>query len=236
MKQFEGFPARMYFTSIPNVFFSRLLPEISDMAELKVTLYALAALYHKRGQPRFISASELEASPGLLAGLQGLGETPAETLRQALGRAVGRGVFLKLAVQQGEAADTVYFLNTAANQGIVSRVQAGEISLGDWKAGGPPVEAVGPLPDIFALYEANIGMLTPMIAEELRAAEKTYPEQWIRDAVREAVNNGKRKWAYIAAILERWATEGKDDGTHRGHPEKDADKYLKQRYGHMVQR
>jgi DnaD/phage-associated family protein len=80
-------------------------------------------------------------------------------------------------------------------------------------------------------------MLTPMIAEELREAEKIYPESWIRDAIKEAVSQGKRKWSYIAAILERWSTDGRDDGAHRRDFKKtDTDKYIKGKYGHMVRR
>ena len=30
-------------------------------------------------------------------------------------------------------------------------------------------------------------MLTPLIADELREAEKQYPESWIKDAIKEAV-------------------------------------------------
>jgi hypothetical protein len=76
-----------------------------------------------------------------------------------------------------------------------------------------------------------------MIAEELREAEKLYPEAWIRDAIKEAVNQNIRKKSYILAILERWATEGRNDGTYRRDTEKeDPDKYIKGRYGHMVRR
>ncbi|GAH34088.1 unnamed protein product, partial [marine sediment metagenome] len=31
MEQFKGFPAKMQFTSLPNLFFSSLLPQISDI-------------------------------------------------------------------------------------------------------------------------------------------------------------------------------------------------------------
>jgi len=41
MKQFTGFPAKMQFTPLPNFFFSTLLPQISDIAELKTTLHLL---------------------------------------------------------------------------------------------------------------------------------------------------------------------------------------------------
>jgi DnaD/phage-associated family protein len=92
--------------------------------------------------------------------------------------------------------------------------------------------------DIFALYEQNIGLLTPMIAEELKEAEKTYPTAWIESAFKEAVSSNKRSWKYIARILERWLAEGKDDGKPGGHPKKgiDPDKYIKGKYGHLVRR
>jgi len=34
-------------------------------------------------------------------------------------------------------------------------------------------------------------MLTPLIAEQLKEAEKSYPVDWIEDAVKEAVNANK---------------------------------------------
>ncbi|GAH52003.1 unnamed protein product, partial [marine sediment metagenome] len=37
-----------------------------------------------------------------------------------------------------------------------------------------------------------------MIADELREAEKLYPETWIKDAIKEAVTHSKRKWSYIS--------------------------------------
>ena len=64
-----------------------------------------------------------------------------------------------------------------------------------------------------------------------------YPDCWIRDAIKKAVNQNKRKWDYISAILERWTAEGKSDGSYRRGPEKeDPDKYIKGKYGHMVRR
>ena len=79
-------------------------------------------------------------------------------------------------------------------------------------------------------------MLTPMIAEELREAEKLYPEGWIRDAIKEAVSLNKRSIRYIVRILERWSAEGKSDGTYRRYSKTDPDKYIKGKYGHIVRR
>ena len=236
MAEFDGFPPRMQFTPIPNPFFG-LLPEMEDMAELKTTLYVLAALYQKKGYPRFVSRQELAANSGLMQSLGKLSEPPGEALRRALALAVRRGTLLHLAVDRDGTDDDIYFLNTEKEREVVSRIKSGETKLpGLAKLGEPPPPTAKP-PDIFALYEANIGMLTPMIAEELKEAEKLYPEEWLREAVKEAVSQNKRKWSYISAILERWASEGRDSGTDSRHPEKgDPDKYIKGRYGHMVQR
>lgn len=68
----------------------------------------------------------------------------------------------------------------------------------------------------FVLYESNIGPLTPMIADALTDAEKTYPSEWIKDAIALAVENNKRNWRYCETILKRWQESGKDDG--RGKP------------------
>ena len=64
-------------------------------------------------------------------------------------------------------------------------------------------------PNIFTLYEQNIGVLTPMIAEELKDAEKEYSAEWIEEALKIAVEQNARKWSYVQKILGRWQTEGK---------------------------
>jgi DnaD/phage-associated family protein len=79
--------------------------------------------------------------------------------------------------------------------------------------GGGRAESVTPAerPNIFVLYEQNVGLLQPIIAEELQEAERAYPQEWIEEAFRIAVENNVRNWKYIRRILERWAAEGKDN-------------------------
>jgi DnaD/phage-associated family protein len=94
-----------------------------------------------------------------------------------------------------------------------------------------------PAVNIFTLYEQNIGMITPMIAEELKEAEKLYPPLWIEEAFKEAVTLNKRSWKYIARILERWTSEGKDSGEYKRDIKKGGpNKYIKGKYGHLVKR
>ncbi|MFC1898864.1 DnaD domain-containing protein [Chloroflexota bacterium] len=237
MEQFKGFPLKMRFTPIPNLFFSRLLPKIEEMVELKTTLYVLEALYGKRGYPRFVTGNELLSNTGLMKSLKVSDEVPAEMLNRALKMALERGVILHLSVYKGDAPFDIYFLNTTMDRRAIKKIQNGEIVLKGIKPGERQADVLTEeLPDIFTLYEQNMGILTPMIAEELRSAEKLYPEGWIRDAIREAVNQNKRKWSYVSAILERWSAEGRSDGTYWRDSKTDTDKYIKGKYGHMVQR
>ncbi len=237
MKQFTGFPAKMQFTPLPNLFFSTLLPQISDITELKTTLHIFEALYRKRGYPRFITYSELLVNKSLMSSLRGAEKPPDEILRKALEMATKRGTILHLVLDRDGMPEDIYFLNTDSNRQIVAKIQNGELHLSGLKAKGQTYIDTEEQPDIFTLYEQNIGMLTPMIAEELREAERLYPVTWIRDAVKEAVSRNKRNWRYIATILERWSAEGRGNGTYRRDFKKtDPDKYIKGEYGHMVKR
>ncbi len=236
MKQFNGFPARMEFTPLPNLFFSALLPEINDIAELKATLHIIAMLYRKRGHLRFVTYRELLGNASLMNSFRGGAKSSEEILSGALKMAVERGNILHLDLDKDGIDEDVYLLNTEVNRQNVVKIRSGELKLSGLKVSGRPYVETEEQPDIFALYEQNIGMLTPMIAEELREAEKLYPESWIREAIREAVNQNIRKKSYILAILERWGTEGKGDGTYKRDSKTDPDKYIKGKYGHMVQR
>lgn len=236
MKQFDGFPAKMEFTPLPNLFFSALLPDISDMAELKTTLCVMATIYQKRGYPRFVTFSDLLGNRGLMSSLGRGAKSPDDVLRGALKMAVERGTCIYVAADRDGAAEDIYFINTEANRQIAEKIINGEFKLSGMKAVPPAHVDTEEQPDIFTLYEQNIGMLTPMVAEQLRDAGKTYPESWVRDAIKEAVNQNKRKWNYISAILEHWSAEGRSDGTHRRYSKTDPDKYIKGKYGHMVRR
>lgn len=54
----------------------------------------------------------------------------------------------------------------------------------------------------YKIYEQEIGGLTPMIADAIRDAEKTYPPDWIPEAIAIAVQKNIRNWKYVEAILK----------------------------------
>ena len=236
MEQFKGFPAKMEFTPLPNFFFSTVLPKISDMGELKTTLHVLATLYRKRGYPRFVTYRELLENTSLMDSFKGIAKSPDEVLRNALEMATRRGTIIHMGLDRDGVPEDIYFLNTESDRQIVAKIQNGELRLSGLKAGRQTYVETVEQPDIFTFYEQNVGMLTPIIAEELQEAEKLYPEAWIRDAIKEAVSLNKRSIRYIVRILERWSAEGKSDGTYQRYSKTDPDKYVKGKYGHMVRR
>ena len=201
------------FISLPDSFFTQAMPKIQDLAELKVVLYVAYLILRKQERPHpdiiGVTYKELKAESCRLSA-----ELDEETLRQALNLAVEHGTLLHSTLNINGVLEDVYSLTAPM-----------------YRARQPPTV------NVFALYEQNIGMITPIIAEELKEAEKLYPPQWIEEAFKEAVTLNKRNWKYIARILERWASEGKDSGEYRRSIKKiDPDKYIKGRYGHMVRR
>ena len=235
MKEFNGFPAKAKYTSIPNIFFSDVLPEIDDLDELKVTLHIFWILYQKRGYPRFITFDELISDPVLIRGLRGEG-SPSSPLRQGLTKAVSRGTILCLKLERDSETHELYLINDDSGRKAAEKIKSGELDVGTL-AKAEPCPMSREQPNIFTLYEKNIGMLTPIIAEELKEAEKLYPASWIQDAFKEAVDLNKRSWRYISRILERWAAEGKHDGEPGRYPEADSSpEEYRRRYGHLLKR
>ncbi len=234
MMQFNGFPTKMKFTPIPNLFINKFLPKIHDTAELKTALLIFHLLYQKRGYPTYITYEELLQSIHL--GDIILEQKKSEQiLREALEAIVKKGIFLHVHLKQNGKTEDVYMLNNTQNQQVAKRLMQGRIDTTGRNNKLASIAPLSQLPGIFTLYEENIGLLTPMIADELREAEKLYPENWIRDAIKEAVSHNKRKWKYISAILERWSLEGKGNGIDRRYTKKtDPKKYVKGQYGHMV--
>lgn len=238
MKQFNGFPARLKYTALPNLFYSALLPLISDINELKVTLHLFKELCRKRGRLRFVTSGELKSSPALRKSLGGGVLSYQDALLEALSLATRRGTFLELTMTRNQRDESLYFLNTEANRQAIARLKNGEMELSGLETAGRPAAETPEPSDIFTLYEENIGMLTPVIADQLKEAEKDYPLAWIREAIEEAALYNKRNWSYIARILENWSVAGKSHGAHQRDSTKKtgANKYVSGKYGHMVRR
>ena len=230
---FAGFPPGPNpYTPLPDAFFTSALPEIEDINEVKVALHLFWLLYQKVGEPRCASDRELLADTLLRRGLRRRGDPRPyeERLRAALEGARARGLLLRVRVRIDDEIVTWYFFNTERSraavadllQGVTSPESLleveGPIASADESDGGSHLLTVEiERPNIFTLYEQNIGLLAPLVAEELRDAGERYPWDWIEAAFREATQQNKRKWSYIRAILKRWETDGKGGEPYGAH-------------------
>ncbi len=225
MSDFSGFPSRPDYVAIPRVFFSDVLPRITDMAELHVTLHLFRLLGMKRGYPRAISVGELLQDGPLTGALCGPGRTAGAEIARGIEAALGRGTF----IQAGSTEDEAWLLlNTAQDRKAAEAIRSKQIALPQPSGAARTAVPLGRQErDIFTLYEESIGMLSPLVAERLQEAEAEFPAEWIREAFQIAVEQNHRQWRYVERILERWKTEGKDDGTHGGHSQtsRDVTKY-----------
>ena len=281
MKPFIGFSSdRLKTVRVPEGFFEDVLPAITSMLEMKVTLYLFWRLARHgapngpvHGVPRMVSLDEMEGDAGLRGGLSPVkGPRPwVEALREGLELAVARGTLLQMWVREEPndlsegRAEAWFMLNTRDNRTWLEALGKGKIDVtstplaasnghnGSNGSNGQnghnghaeeqskiqnlksKIQIVVERPTIFALYEQNIGLLTPLLAEKLQDAEGRYPLEWIEAAFEEAVTNNKRNWRYIERILERWAVEGMNSGKDRGPAERslDPDKYTKGKYAFL---
>lgn len=210
MTPFNGFPPGKNSTvSIHAQFFSEVLPMIDDLAELKVILFCYWALLQKEGHYRYLCRTDFCNDATLMTGLAQNGSSPQAALDTALARAIEHGILLAADVVMDGVEERLYFVNTARGRTAVQQIAAGR-----WQAdGNHQVEILPERPNIYTLYEENIGPLTPGIAERLKDAEQDYPYEWIVEAINQAIESNVRRWKYISAILERWKKEGKSDET-----------------------
>jgi DNA replication protein len=232
MQGFSGFPpGKHQTTAIPNQFFSELLQSIDNLAELKLTLYCFWALHQQEGDMRYLRRRELLDDTLFLSGLDADPERAAKYAQEALERAAARGTLLHVVVEGADGSEDLYFMNTPRGRNAVQAIESGSYEYG---GRDHPVALVVERPNIFALYEQNIGPLTPMISDELREAEKDYPTVWIEEAMQQAVERNARNWRYIIAILKRWQSEGRERGQPKQPTQADRYRYIRGEFSDLI--
>lgn len=208
MRAFAGFQkGQIELTRVPSQFFEQILPEIEDLGELKLLLYVFWHLDHQEGQFRYLRRDDFLLDERFMTGLGYTENEAVKNLDRALDLAVAHNLLLECRLPiNGEQLD-MYFLNSPKGRAAVEAIARGE-----WQPGKElelPIEIQPQPPNIFRLYEENIGPLTPIIADALIEAEETYPAKWIEDAFKIALERNNRNWRYIAAILENWQRRGR---------------------------
>jgi DnaD/phage-associated family protein len=192
-----------------------LLARFDDERVLKVVLRAIWHVHQKKGAPRPVTVREIAADSVMSEALGLRGEQLTEAVAAALVASTEPGAFVETELPDGTPA---FVLNTHGERDAL--VNAGMPMPSErriveaWDA-----DSEAERPNIFTLYERNIGELTPIIAERLRETSAEYPESWIAEAIEIGVQSNVRNMKYVIAILKRWQAEGKGDGKPRRDPE-----------------
>ena len=185
-------------TRVPNAVLSAVLNEVEESETVKLILRAVWLLERQRGFPASITVNELRHDRVLIRVFKS-----QEKFNVALDQSLNLGVLIKFELNNTDAL----MLNTVSATRQVENVkdtQPENIEKDGWDA------SVGSdMPDdAFRAYEENIGILSPMIRENITAALQDFSDQDIIEAIKIAVENENRSWSYVAGVLRKWARDG----------------------------
>ena len=218
MADFEGFSGSSQL-SIPSNFFSESLPNITDLLELKILLLIFQLTGRSEEQFPYFYPDELAEI-----------YFPAEMehYRTSLELAVKRGWLLLIEIEVDQQKRAIGFLNTPRGRAAIQAIKDGTFRFSEGL--GTQRGTISARPDIFKLYEENIGVITPIIADHLKDLEENYSVEWISEAIQTAVKNNARSLRYVEVVLQNWQEEGKHVGTDRRRRKKSQEEYDPDRY------
>ena len=227
---FQGFPKGTTHVPVPSPLLGEMLQKINNLEELKCILRVLWLLHQKKGHPRFLTVDEVLADKILISTLKYEESSTDAGLKRTLLELVKRDILLCTMSKLNGTIKKLYMLNSEQGRKSLEAINNGRVPA------ITQIENTDQIPaenhqksNIFALYEENVGILTPIMVEALKDAEKSYPWLWIKEAFQLAIGRNVRNWLYISRILERWTTEGKDSGEFGRHITKiDRTKHFKE--------
>jgi DNA replication protein len=210
----DGFPRGVQFTPVPNPLLASLLETIDSLDELKVVLRTIHGLHKQRKVPASIGFDDLFSDRTVASMLGASGRQLEKVVETTIKSAANRGILLVVNDETGQrqiCLNTEPVRRALVRQGIDPAVTASKPA----ETWAETESALTKL-DAVTLYEQNVGSVTPVVAENIHTALEQHPEDEVMLAIRKAVEANARSWNYIAAILRRWATEGRpeelDDG------------------------
>ncbi|MBX3069947.1 MAG: DnaD domain protein [Thermomicrobiales bacterium] len=173
-----------------------------------------------------VEEHDLLSNDALIAGVGSTGsQTATSKILRALNRAVRRGALVRMWVGEGDAQRTRYALP------VVSAEQKRQATaVADDPDDGARVRSYDPTaPSVFTAYEDAIGMLTPLVADQIQQALERHPAEQLLDAIREAVRVNRRSWRYIQHILQNWSGPGREsvadiEVNHETHQRRDQER------------
>lgn len=210
MPEFTGFSSKAKTNiQLPPEFFTEVLPGMVDLDELKMILLVFWYLQNRDENTGYVTLDEL-LEEQIVTKSFGLDRDLCEAnLNTAIEKAISDKVLLR---GKKDGRDYLFF-NSPRGVALLKGLGSGEWQPDSSSLAGTPISEIRP--NIFTLYEQNIGLLTPLMADTLMDAEKIYPAEWIEEAVKIAVGRNARNWRFIEAILRTWKEKGRNEKDQR---------------------
>lgn len=193
---------------VASRFFDEVLPGVADLQELKLILKVIQL--GSLRPDRLVSLEDL-TNPKVVRLVCGQGSPEPGEVRigRVMDRAVRDGFLLRFSQRNAGRRDFI-LLKTPQSERLVADLASGRA--GPSSAGAEEAEAHDDVTlfrsNVYAQYEQKIGVLTPLVAEQLREAERSYPRRWLDEAISRAAAHGRRSWPYVEAILIDWEQNG----------------------------
>jgi DNA replication protein len=195
--------------AIPRELFDRLL-QTQDLSELKAILCVIRLAGSSASRP--VPSAEL-LGPETARSIAGPHnpEGAQQRAQRAVDRAVTNGSLFRITTGAATNRETYVVPASTRTRTLVERLRSGDA--GTIPEMGFPSEANISVyrPNVFAFYEQYLGPLTPLVADQLRDAERSYPRLWIEEAILAAADSQTRSWRYIETMLTRWEETGAPD-------------------------
>jgi DnaD/phage-associated family protein len=231
--RFEGFASASTATAIPNLFFSRVLPELSGPDAVLAFLWLTKVTQAMKGTVRCATADDIWVEDGAPAVFEALG-SGRPGLDAGLDECAAKKALAVLDMAGAGGPSRHFFVNNPESRRTIARIRAGELQVRP-SAIPSEREPAPSAPTIFKLYEEHFGTITPFVGDRLLEVARTYPELWVEEAVREAALTQAKNWRYVERVLERWTREGRTHETPgRNSLEEQKQRFLGGRYGHIA--
>lgn len=195
---------------LTDQFLNEVLPRLNDADSIKVLFYIQAHLAKQEGDNRYLFARQIVQSSTLQHWMGA--ENSENRIQQTLNKTISSGFLISGKIRP-ENSKTLVFWNDDNGKNTLQRLQNGL-----WQPSPtdhPVKEQAKQQKNIYQLYEENIGPLTPLLSEDLTAAQEDFSIQWIEEAIHIAVQNNARSWRYVDAVLKSWQKEGKNVQSRR---------------------
>jgi DNA replication protein len=197
---------------IPRDYFESHLSTASSFDELHTLLAVIRIQASRPGLNAPVEEESIIGDRRLSAvlGTTSVAQSSTSRIMRALNQAVIRGALIREPVESDSRQSIVY--RRAGEPESIGGGGDATVDALDGHGSRDSVERNEQAASVYAAYEDNIGLLTPLIADQIRLALELYPSSWIHEAINDAVAYNRRQWRYIQRVLQNWSADGRISG------------------------